>query len=85
MRRFDRIPAPLAGLLAGTALTGAAIAAFAIALSFVVTGNFLFEAEVQGTGVEAVTPYFGAVAMALLGTVAVLGAELVGWAWLRRR
>ena len=48
------------------------------------TGNFLFEAEVKETGVEAVTPYFGAVAMALLGTVAVLGAELVGWAWLRR-
>ena len=85
MRRIDRIPAPLAGLLAGTVLTGAAIAGLAIAISFVVTGNFLFEGEVDHTGVEAVTPYFGAVAMAVLGTAAMLGVEILGCWWLARR
>lgn len=85
MRRRNRVPLPISGLLAGTAMTGALIAMFAIALSFVVTGTFLFEGEVQDTGGEAVTPYFRAVAIAVLGTTALLGAEIFGWLWLRQR
>ena len=72
-------------MVAGTILSGATIAACAIALSLLLTGNFLFEAEVRQSGVEAVTPYFGAVAIAVLGTAALLAAELSAWCWLRRR
>ena len=86
MRALDQIPAPLLALAAGTILSGATIAALAIALSLLLTGNFLFEGPVHpNIGAEAVTPYFGAVAIAILGTAALLTLELGAWCWLRRR
>ena len=85
MRTWDELPSCLAGLLAGTVIAGMAIAVAAVALSVLSTGSFLFEATVGTSGREAVTPYFGAVALAVVVTPILVGLELVGWWWARRR
>lgn len=58
-------------------ITGWAIMATSIIMSFIQTGNFLFEYGPDSGRPEIVTPYFKVVALALMAQVVLVGSGLV--------
>lgn len=68
---------PLRKWLVLIVITGWAIMATSIIMSFIQTGNFLFEYGPDSGRPEIVTPYFKVVALALMAQVVLVGSGLV--------